>query len=123
MSSKQPVTIRNLTPHDVAVLAPGQPAVIFVAEGLVARLREVSGPPSPLSTTAGPVPIRAVRYEPHIDGLPDPVDGVRFLVSRVTAAASDRTDLLFPQDEIRDSAARIIGCGSLGYFDHGVGDA
>ena len=33
-----------------------------------------------------------------------------------TAAASSRGDLMFPIEEVRDEAGRIIGCRGLGFF-------
>lgn len=106
----------NLTPHLVTV-GPGSPhAITFPPSGVLARIRELKGDPSWVSVDGRPVPLRPISYADEIDGLPAPIDGVLYLVSRVTAAATDRPDLVFPQDELRDDSGQIIGCGSLGTF-------
>lgn len=108
--------IVNLTPHAVTVLPQAGGAVTFQSNGTVARIREITGPETWLATDAGRVPIQQVTYADHVDGLPDPSPGVLYLVSRVTAAAVRRADLVFPQGEIRDDDGQIVGCRALGTF-------
>lgn len=110
------ITIVNLTPHAVAVSAPQHPTVTFPPAGPVARVREVIGEPVIVTTPGGEAPIVPVRYAVAVDDLPEPADGVLHLVSRVTAAAVPRPDLVFPQGEIRDGEGRIVGCLALGTF-------
>jgi len=59
------------------------------------------------------VPVHAIRYGPT-QPLPPPQTGVLLVVPRVLARESDRTDLLFPDEEIRDPEGRIIGCMVVG---------
>jgi hypothetical protein len=50
----------------------------------------------------------------ELEGLPEPIEGVFFIVSRIVReAAKDRTDLLVPQGLIRDENGQPIGCESL----------
>ena len=49
-----------------------------------------------------------------VEGLPDPEEGVVWIVSRVVAeAAKERDDLLVTDDAVRDDQGRIIGCRAL----------
>jgi len=46
-----------------------------------------------------------------VEGLPDPMPSVAYIVSQVVAdACPDRDDLLVPHDMVRDEQGRIIGC-------------
>ncbi|MFT3861385.1 hypothetical protein [Micropruina sp.] len=106
----------NLTPHPVTV-DPGAPdAITFPPTGVLARIREVQGKPFWVTVDGIRVPVQPISYADDIEGLPSPTDGVLYLVSRVTAAATDRPDLVFPQDELRDENGQIIGCRALGTF-------
>lgn len=111
------MAVINLTPHLVVVMPFGGDTVSFDPTGPVARVREVVSDPKMLSTSAGVVPIRTVAYAPVIDGLPDPQPDTLYLVSRITAAATNRGDVVFPQGELRNDAGHIIGCAALGRFD------
>ena len=113
-------SVLNLTAHEVRVIVDDGTAVCFFPSGRVARLREeVTELPS-LSLGDGLVPLTRVRYESTVEELPDPQPDVIYLVSRVLAAAVGRPDLVFPSEEVRDAAGRIVGCRSLGTFAGGV---
>ncbi|ARF70806.1 hypothetical protein B7C51_25050 (plasmid) [Paenibacillus larvae subsp. pulvifaciens] len=50
----------------------------------------------------------------EVEGLPEPQDGIVYIVSALTAqAAKDRNDLYVPDEQVRDSEGRIIGCRAL----------
>lgn len=111
--------IVNLTPHDVTVRSDDGTAITFEATGQVTRLGEIITGVDTLETSHGSIGLRDIHYDDDISNLPEPSPEVLYLVSRVTAAASDRQDLVFPHDEIRDSDGQIIGCRALGRFtDH-----
>lgn len=111
----------NLTPHTVRVLSDDGPHAVFPATGAVARVREEIGGTTWVTAAEGRVPIQDLRYADTVDDLPDPQPGVLYLVSRVTAAAVDRADLVFPQGELRDERGSIIGCRALGTFHPSTG--
>lgn len=61
------------------------------------------------------IPVSGVGYG-QLAGLPEPVDGVLYVVPLLTALAapSDRTDLLVPHEQVRNGEGTVIGCASLG---------
>lgn len=49
-----------------------------------------------------------------VAGLPSPIEGTRYIVSRIVAeACPERADLLFPGPAIRDGQGRVVGCDGL----------
>lgn len=60
-----------------------------------------------------PVTVNNLRLG-RVENLPDPRPGVLLIVSRVIAEAlPDRTDLVIPDEMIRDDQGRIVGCRAL----------
>lgn len=108
--------IVNLTAHEVRLFAGDQVTMTWPPSGVVARIRERATPLSPLETTEGSAARMWASYDGEVDGLPDPQPRVRYLVSRVLAAAVPRPDLSFPWGEVRDDAGQIVGCRALGQF-------
>lgn len=109
--------LMNLTRHDVVIDATGLGGGVLtvVASGDFARLSEKRGRRDTLEFNGVRVPVTAVSNgEPQ--GVPEPVDGVGYIVSRLTAAALRRPDVYFPLDEIRDQEGHIVGCRGLGQF-------
>ena len=98
----RPLKLVNLTPH--AINWKGETIPV---SGKVARLTEnVDGVQSlgPI-LTLGPV-----------ENLPDPVDGVKLIVSRPVAMVVCRLDVVCPHDLIRDDEGRIVGCETFASF-------
>jgi len=114
----------NLTPHAVTVMDKDGATILSVPpSGTVARLSE----------TAQPAPVwregvRADRVEDgvpytlvilgEVSGLPEPQDGVIYIGSMpllmgMMAAQIQRSDVVYPYGQVRDSEGRIIGCRSL----------
>ena len=103
----------NLTPHAIS---------IFDADGNVMKKIEPSGTIARLSTSTETVDvIDGIRITAtvfgDIEGLPssDPNGNVGYIVSSLVAQAVDgRSDIFIPNESVRDSQGRIIGCKSLG---------
>ena len=102
------VKIINLTPHEVTVVGSNGDVLMKIpASGQVARCsvsRAVIG-------KLNGIPV-AKSVMGDVEGLPEPVDNVVYVVSRVVAEAmkGKRNDLIIPDDSVRDSKGCIIGC-------------
>ena len=118
------IQLINLTPHPVNLrLADGRVVTIDPAlpEEETPRLVISDGQATALAV-AGPdgestvVPVKVGGRVTAIDPpLPDPVPGTVHIVARVVAAqASERDDLVWPDDLIRDGQGRVVGCRALG---------
>lgn len=126
----------NLTPHAVNLLLPhhieiGKDALgtpIYVTEeknysippsGTVARCKvdrkEVdSFIAQDVDGWDITLPITATKFG-EVEGLPEPQDGIIYIVSNLVAqAVPEREDVFFPDDVVRDSQGNIIGCRALG---------
>lgn len=102
--------IINKTPHKIN----------FVTEdGEVEKTIEPDAIPARVGSTSVIVgEIDGIKIEEtqfgEVEGLPPEKEGVYYIVSRIVAnAASSRTDLLVPGQQVRDEEGRIIGCRSL----------
>lgn len=100
----------NLTPHAVNIIsADNTMTASYPASGQVARIAtEVTG------ETDG---VTSVAYG-TLSGLPEPVEGVTYIVSLVSlvcllALQGTRPDVVAPWSEARDSDGRIFGCRGL----------
>ena len=104
------MAIKNLTPHDIFVrlTIPStlpyydergwmerppsfEKTLCFPPEGIVPRVETVEVPSAPVEG----IPT-VVRKMGHVVGLPDPQEGVWYLVSSLVFEASERSDLLCP---------------------------
>jgi hypothetical protein len=111
----------NLTPHEVVLVREDWGVSLsFPASGTVARcdtLREEVDRINLETPNGGRsvlnFPITSVVFG-DVTGLPDTVPGTRYIVSSLVAQAlPGRTDLLVPDDTLRDNHGRIIGCRAL----------
>jgi len=100
------VRIINLTPHPVTVVGQdGEPTHVFMPSVPVPRCREEV-------VTLGDLDgIPLVRKTlGQVENLPDPQEGVYYIVSLAVAQAARRPDLLVPDDMVRDEQGSILGC-------------
>lgn len=118
--------IVNLTPHPITIHTAGAEFTIQ-PEPAPARLKETRLPSTPLAyeTLGGDpsghadltpqstaIPVDRVHLG-HITGLPDPVDGTVFVVSRDVARAARRADVFSPGLLVRDEQGYPVGCQGL----------
>ena len=100
--------IVNLTPHPITVAG-----LTIAPDGRVPRLREETREVGQLTVDGHTVPVTETRLG-ALEGLPEPADGVIYVVSRLVAeAAPHRSDLFFPGRLVRDEAGRVVGAESL----------
>lgn len=106
-SASPPPRLVNLTAHPVRLVGPS--GVVELPSAGLARVRERSR----VVGSLGGVDLVETDFG-DVEGLPEPQDGVTFVVSRFLALARpDRADLVFPSVELRDDEGRIIGAAAL----------
>lgn len=112
------VTIRlvNLTPHRLHVMPiDGHTVLDLLPCPVPPRVNQRNTCQRNPDRRAGNGP-RACHPLRHDATITAPQTGVLLVVPRVLARESDRADLLFPDEEIRDPEGRIIGCRRLARF-------
>lgn len=111
----------NLTPHPIVLKSRtlGVDDMTIQPSGLVARVNTISGEELKLMGDGLPVALFTSPTYGEVEGLPDPIDDVIFIVSSIVAArCTGRSDVFSPgtgpQDEaVRDEKGRIIGVTRL----------
>ena len=108
----------NLTPHDVVIVADdgSEQTLTYPRTGRVARAVEHAPRGHALADNMS-VGTMLIRYD-GVQDLPDPVPGVGYIVSVLTAIAAQMAgrsvaDLYYPGGLVRDIAGRVIGCEAL----------
>lgn len=102
--------IKNLTPHSIVVILSNDIRYVITPSDSVARcssstevIGEVNG-----------VPLTRTIYG-EVVGLPQPKENTIYIVSTLVAqACPDRDDLFIPNEIVRDTNGKIIGCKSFG---------
>ena len=114
------VKIVNLTPHPINMVGLGE----IKPGGKPARLEEtteiigsitVDATENPNAKTAVVIPL-IQKQMGKITDLPDPQDGVVFVVSLPVAQAAHRSDVLAIGESIRDDKGNIVGAKSFAMF-------
>ena len=102
--------IINTTPHDIKIVSE---------EGEVLRTFPKAETPVRVAATVKTVgELDCIAIEEtvfgEVEGLPEAEEGTYYIVSRLVAsAASGRTDLLVPGQQVRNSDGVVVGCKSL----------
>ena len=102
--------IKNLTPHSIVVILSNDIRYVITPSDSVARcssstevIGEVNG-----------VPLTRTIYG-EVVGLPQPKENTIYIVSTLVAqACPNRDDLFIPNEIVRDTNGKIIGCKSFG---------
>lgn len=94
----------NLTPHEITVV--NSTTRIFPKSDKIARVSQTVT----VKEVIDDIEIGTVSFGQVVD-LPEPVDGVFFIVSAlVKSAVTNRTDLLSPGELVRNTDGIVIGC-------------
>jgi hypothetical protein len=112
--------IVNLTPHPIRICRPDTPDRVNDPAHWTLHLIPPSGTVARLATIdlgtwtyVDGIPIEGVEYG-HAHDLPQPVDGVRYVVSLAPALGqAGRDDLLVPYGEVRNADGTVVGCRVL----------
>jgi hypothetical protein len=104
----------NLTPHALTIVDGDGNIVATIPSSGVARARQTDRQVGEVEVGGVTVPVFETVFG-ETDGLPEPVEGVAYIVSIITlnaARAQGRTtdDLLLSSGLVRDDAGAIIGC-------------
>lgn len=99
----------NLTPHVINLLPDGRDPIILHPGDQPARCSEITSNDG----IASGVPLVRKEYG-AVTGLPEPEDGVLYVVSAlVRMALPERKDLASPGDLVRDESGKPVGCRNL----------
>ena len=107
-------TIKNITPHAISIYAAdGTTHLLDIPpSGEVARVSVTRKETGVVPILTG-IPVFVGTYG-DVSGLPDPQDGVIYLVSAmVRSAVPTRRDVLSPGELIRDATGQPLGCRGL----------
>jgi len=101
--------IINLTPHPITLLIEGQKPITLQKCDTPPRLKQET---VHVEYILG-VPISETKFG-EVQNLPEQRKGIFLIVSRlVLTACPNRTDLLVPNELVRNENGRIVGCKSL----------
>lgn len=101
----------NLTPHALHIWdAAHEVELVLPPSGAVARVAMVKQAREPVCG----VPVIETRLG-DVEGLPEPVEGVAYVVSRLVLerVKATRQDVYAPGELLRDDDGRPIGCEGL----------
>ena len=121
--SEPPKTLINLTPHAVRLYRDGEVVMEWPAAGEDHWVRVGEARSSAPSARHDDLVVPVTVVTPS--GLckePPEVPGTGYIVSRLSAQASDRGDFFFPLDEVRDENGNILGVKGLGQLAPITGD-
>lgn len=103
------VTLLNATPHALNIVQSDGSVLTLASSGIVPRCESNEV----IDQAIGLIEVTRQTLG-HVQGLPDPVPGLYFIVSRLVASAADnRDDLLVPGSLIRDDQGHVVGCKGL----------
>jgi hypothetical protein len=111
-------TLRNYTPHAITLYV-GDISLCEIPSDGCARCEETREVVDHLVVDGSTYPICRTEFG-RVVGLPDPEPGVQYIVSHPVALWAkfhdpDRTDLLVPDDAVRDEQGQPIGCRALAH--------
>lgn len=114
------VSFMNLTPHDVKIVVAEGQEVVIKPSGAIARCTEVPMNKSETRTVVFNGAAITLRKQVWSDvvGLPDPQDGVLYIVSGIVRDRVKRDDVVAPDTSlgaVRDDSNRIVGVMGLVY--------
>ena len=115
LGTEKPLKLINLTPHPVRLYRDDECVHEWPVEGKWVRVDEERSDKPSITHEGIQVPVQLVQEKP-LKNLPDISPGTGYIVSRISAAASDRRDFFFPLSEVRDDQGNILGVKGLGQF-------
>ena len=102
------ITLVNATPHTLNIVQSDGTILELGASGICPRCSSSEI----VDQAIGLIQVTRQTLG-HVQGLPDPIPGTYFIVSRLVASATNRDDLLVPGSLIRDDQGKVVGCKGL----------
>ena len=102
------VMLVNATPHELNIVQKDGTVLTLASSGVVPRCESNEL----VDRAIGLIEVTRQTLG-HVQGLPDQIPGVYFIVSRLVASATEREDLLVPGALLRDDQGKVIGCKGL----------
>lgn len=104
------MTIINLTPHIINIKGHGDATVAIKPEAIPARCVQKNVFVGHVEYQGEKFPVFRSEFG-KVENLPEPKEGVKYVVSKVVADAvlGTRDDILIPGPAIRDDKGRTIG--------------
>ena len=97
----------NLTAHTINETTTGRE---FPPSGIVARVKQSTE----IVKRHDDIPLYASEFG-EVVGIPEPKEGVMYIVSALTKQATDRPDVVAPGNAQRDENGDVIGCCGFRY--------
>ena len=131
LDSLDSFTVMNLLPHELTIYDPdstpdripsrdhGKVIQRIPPSGIIARISTETVEDGAIATPDGTrIPTYRVSMKNSTSGLPDPQDGVIYIVSLPFAMfainVTGRDDIFFPTRDVRTLDGAVIGCRGLG---------
>lgn len=102
------IVLVNMTPHALNIVQRDGKTLTVAPSGYVPRCSSTEV----VDQSIGLIEITKQTLG-EVEGLPDPIPGAFYVVSRLVASAANRPDLLVPGPLLRDDQGRVIGCKGL----------
>lgn len=104
----------NLTPHVLNIHHATGGVITVAPSGEVARVATLSEAQPSLGIDGVSIPVVKTTFG-EVTGLPDPREGIVYIVSRLVleAVKDARPDVFAPGELVRDADGRPIGCKGL----------
>lgn len=107
------MNFKNLTPHNINIVLPNGSVKTIMPCGAVARCEQFEEKAFDIKFDGADIPVTKQSFG-EVTYLPEPEDGVYYIVSRLVAAACpDRKDLVIPGPLVRDPEGNPCGCQGL----------
>ena len=105
----------NLTPHAITFVdGDGNGNLVVNPSGTIARVACRTEQTGVINVNGNEIPLTATVYG-EVENLPAPEEDTFYLVSSLVAArVPERDDVFIPNESVRDSEGRIVGCKFLG---------
>lgn len=102
------IVLVNMTPHALDIIQSDGSTLTVSPSGYVPRC-------SSTEIVDGSIGLINITKQTlgEVEGLPDPIPGAFYVVSRLVASAANRPDLLVPGPLVRDDQGRVVGCKGL----------